>query len=131
MKTLLTSLLAAILVSCSDIPTPFGHARIVGGKGGLYYNADGSMSYVFNQVQSFQHFMQMLSLAITQGLSAVVKLGEQTTAQMLNGEITKREGAARLAEIQKAKIAVQGQAVDKVAPGTGVLTPIAVKPVGP
>lgn len=100
----LSILLVGALVSCADIPTPFGKARIVGGKGGLYYNADGSMSYVFNHVQSFQHFMQMLGLAITQGLSALEHLADQTTSQMLAGEITKREAGERLALIEKVRI---------------------------
>lgn len=138
MKKLLTFIAVLGLTACSDVPTPMpdGHgggmrARLVGGKGALYYNADGSMSYVFNQVQSFQHFMQFLSLAASQGFTALQHLADQTTTQMLNGEITRREGAARLAEVEKAKIALQGQAVEKVAPGTATLAPITVKPVGP
>lgn len=104
-------LLALALVACADIPTPMPDkaggskvARVFGGKGSLTYSADGSMAFTWSLEKTAQHFFQALSLAITQGLSALVDLEKQVTTQMLNGEITKRQGAEQLALIRQAEI---------------------------
>lgn len=111
MKHRFLPLLALALVACADIPTPMPDkdggsksARIFGGKGTMTYNADGSMAFTWSLEKTAQHFFQALSLAITQGLSALVDLEKQTTEQLLQGQITKRQFNEQMALIQQAKI---------------------------
>ncbi len=58
-------LLCLLLPACSMVPTPGGrYAALMGGKGSLVYNADGSMSFIYDNEVSFQHATQLVGAAV-------------------------------------------------------------------
>lgn len=62
---------------------------MLGGKGSLVYNADGSMSYIYDNELSFQHATQMISSGlVTQGLKAA-NLAKEGTARVKDTNATK------------------------------------------
>ena len=114
MRTLLLLVLAFLPIGCASVPTPFpnkdgsvARAWLLGGKGMLNYNADGSMAFNYHQVQSFQHAMQTTAAVATGLMSMKVSLAKEVTERFLQGQITKRQAAQLQTQIQLAQGAEQ------------------------
>lgn len=111
MKPLLLAA-SVLFTSCSIVPTPVKNdnggstlAVLVGGKGALSYNADGSMAYTYNNVQSFQHLMQAATAVGMTYIGYLESLAQQVTDRYMAGQITLQQKNAALASIEQAKIA--------------------------
>lgn len=108
---------AVVLSSCSSVPTPMHDARgknvsayLVAGKGALNYNADGSMSYVYNNEKSWQHTMQTASSLGVGYFNHLTQAAKEITAQLANKElnVTQREQLVVQLESIKAQLAAGG-----------------------
>jgi len=64
------------------------HARLLGGKGHLQYNPDGSMSYTYTNEKSFQHGMQAVVALGTAGFSYLTTKAQELTTQLQNANLT-------------------------------------------
>lgn len=112
MKTLFLAVVALFLAACSSVPTPLKDekggavsARLLGGKGALSYNADGSMAFTYNNVQSFQHLMQAATALGMSYIGYLESLAQQVTDRYMAGQITIQQRDAALAAIEQAKVA--------------------------
>lgn len=110
-------MLCLFLVCCSSVPTPMRDAQgknvsayLVAGKGALNYNADGSMSYVYNNEKSWQHTMQTASSLGVGYFNHLTQAAKEITAQLANKElnVTQREQLVVQLESIKAQLAAGG-----------------------
>lgn len=111
MKALLL-FIALCGASCSMLPTPVSNGKggsavavLVGGKGVLNYNADGSMAYTYSNEKSFQHAMQTVSTLGLSYIGYLNNLAKEVTSRYAAGQITIQQRDAGLAAIEQAKIA--------------------------
>ncbi len=112
MKAILTLILACACASCSMVPTPVTNgkgggaiAMLVGGKGVLNYNADGSMAYSYSNEKSFQHAMQAATSISLSYIGYLNNLAKEVTTRFEAGQITIQQKDAALASIEQARIA--------------------------
>jgi hypothetical protein len=110
MKLLLT-LCCALLANCAFVPTPVPDgrggaavARIVGGKGMLNYNADGSMAFTFSLEKSLQHTIQGAVALGTAGFSYLTQVEAEISSRLLAGQITQRQANELMTQVGLAKI---------------------------
>ncbi len=76
----------------------------MGGKGSLFYNADGSMSYVYDFVASFQHAIQGAVALGTAGFSYLGQLETEITSRLAAGQITAQQAQKLHADVALAKL---------------------------
>ena len=118
-------MLCVFLACCSYIPTPMRDAAggtraavIVGGKGSLTYNADGSMQFVYTQEKSLQQTWQALTALGMSGFQAWTTIKQELTKQLENHELslTQRADIAAKLKIVEAQLtaaqATNGKAID-------------------
>lgn len=114
MKSILATIVAGACASCSIIPVPVPNgngngggsiAVLMGGKGVLNYNADGSVAYSYSNEKSFQHAMQTAATLGTSFIGYLNNLAKEVTTRFQMGQITIQQRDAAMAAIEQAKIA--------------------------
>lgn len=135
MKHILLMAVALLCASCSMVPTPVPSgkgggmiAMLVGGKGVLNYNADGSMAYTYSNEKSMQHFLQT---AASLGMSYYTYLGQaakEVTARYEAGQITIQQRDAGLRAIEGELIRAKGAGISEGIQAGGPINPITITP---
>lgn len=125
----------ALCVSCSFVPTPVKTgkggatvAMLMGGKGMLNYNADGSMAFTYQQEKSFQQAMQTAGVAAAGYFSYLGSVAKELTTRYQAGQITLQQRDAGLRAVETALINAKSQDVGTAAAHGAEFAPVTIHP---
>ena len=117
-----------ILSACSITPTPVKNAKggaayawQLGGKGMLDYKPDGSMTHVYSNEKSFQHFTQAVTTVAAAGFALSYQKAAELTTRAQNANATKQ---AINASNNATKVATQVVEPVIVPAGSAVVYPV-------
>ena len=77
------------------------YAGLLGGKGLLTYNADGSMAFSYHQEKSFQHALQAAAAAAATWSMAQQAMASEVTNRFAAGQVTQQQAQQLKFEISK------------------------------
>lgn len=98
-------LVGGLATSCSVVPTPYGYAAMMGGKGALSSQRDGSVKFAYDNEDSFRSAAALAALGVGAWQSVAAARSADALSATQAGEATKQQAASLAAEVQQAEIA--------------------------